>query len=85
MAMHSPPIHNYERYRSDSFRHSGSQGKAGVLAKQLKPFDTQDVRILLLENVNKTGRDALEKQGYQVEVHKSSLPEEELIAKIKFV
>ena len=52
-------------------------------AKQLKPFATEDIKILLLENVNKTGRDALEKQGYQVDFHKSSLPEEELIAKIR--
>ena len=52
-------------------------------AKQLKPFATEDIKILLLENVNKTGREALEKQGYQVEFHKSSLPEEELIVKIR--
>ena len=54
-------------------------------AKHLKPFATEDFKILLLENVNKTGRDALEKQGYQVEFHKSSLPEEELISKIRYV
>jgi D-3-phosphoglycerate dehydrogenase / 2-oxoglutarate reductase len=51
--------------------------------KQLMSFATEDIKILLLENVNKTGRDALEKQGYQVEFYKSSLPEDELIAKIK--
>ncbi|KAI5304707.1 D-3-phosphoglycerate dehydrogenase 2 [Ascosphaera atra] len=54
-------------------------------AKQLKPFATEDIKILLLENVNQTGRDILKEQGYQVEFHKSSLPEDELIEKIRDV
>lgn len=53
--------------------------------KLLKPFNTQDIKILLLENVNETGRDILTQQGYQVEFHKSSLPEAELIKKIRYV
>jgi D-3-phosphoglycerate dehydrogenase len=53
--------------------------------KQLKPFDTQDVKILLLENVNKTGQDILKNQGYQVEALKTSLPEDQLIEKIREV
>lgn len=53
--------------------------------KQLKPFHTQDVKVLLLENVNLTGQDILKKQGYQVEAIKSSLPEDQLIDKIKDV
>ena len=52
-------------------------------AKQLKPFNTQDIKILLLENVNQVGRESLQKQGYQVEFLKSSLSESELIAKIR--
>ena len=52
--------------------------------KQLKPFATEDIKILLLENVNKTGRDRLEAQGYQVTFLKTSLPEDELIAKIRW-
>lgn len=51
--------------------------------KQLKPFNTQDIKILLLENVNQSGRDILTGQGYQVEFHKSSLPEDQLIEKIR--
>lgn len=51
--------------------------------KQLKPFATEDIKILLLENVNQTGRDILKEQGYQVEFYKSSLPEDELIEKIR--
>ncbi len=51
--------------------------------KQLKPFNTQDIKILLLENVNQSGIDILNAQGYQVESHKSSLPEDQLIEKIR--
>lgn len=51
--------------------------------KQLKPFNTQDIRILLLENINVAAREILESQGYQVEFHKSSLSEDDLIEKIR--
>jgi D-3-phosphoglycerate dehydrogenase / 2-oxoglutarate reductase len=54
-------------------------------AKQLKPFREEDIKILLLENVNKTGVDILRGQGYQVETMKSSLGEDQLIDKIKDV
>lgn len=54
-------------------------------AKQLKPFHTQDIKVLLLENVNQTGQSILKGQGYQVEALKSSLPEDQLIEKIKDV
>ncbi|EFY91511.1 D-3-phosphoglycerate dehydrogenase 1 [Metarhizium acridum CQMa 102] len=53
--------------------------------KQLKPFNTQDIKILLLENVNTTGQEILRGQGYQVEALKTSLPEDQLIAKIRDV
>lgn len=52
-------------------------------AKHLKPFATEDIKVLLLENVNQTGRDILSGQGYQVEFLKSSLPEDQLIEKIR--
>lgn len=52
--------------------------------KHLKPFDTQDIKILLLENVNQSGRDILAAQGYQVEALKTSLPEDHLIEKIRW-
>ncbi|KAF7534474.1 hypothetical protein G7054_g6157 [Neopestalotiopsis clavispora] len=63
---------------------------AGALAqraapKQLKPFNTQDIKILLLENVNQSGKDILTGQGYQVEALKTSLPEDQLIEKIRDV
>ena len=51
--------------------------------KQLKPFDKTDMRILLLENVNQSGKDLLLDQGYQLESLKTSLSEDQLIEKIK--
>lgn len=54
-------------------------------SKQLKPFVTEDIKILLLENINQTGRDVLIKQGYQVDFLKTSLGEDELIQRIKDV
>jgi D-3-phosphoglycerate dehydrogenase / 2-oxoglutarate reductase len=56
----------------------------GAFPKQLKPFKEQDIKILLLENVNQTGKDILSHQGYQVESLKSSLPEDQLIEKIRY-
>lgn len=53
--------------------------------KVLKPFSTGDIKILLLENVNQTAIANFKEQGYQVDFHKGSLPEDELIEKIKDV
>ncbi|KAF4964110.1 hypothetical protein FSARC_7940 [Fusarium sarcochroum] len=53
--------------------------------KHLKPFNTKDIKILLLENVNVTGQEILRAQGYQVEALKTSLPEDQLIEKIRDV
>lgn len=73
---HSPP----------SYGGSGLTRKTtGAFPKQLKPFKEADIKILLLENVNQTGKDILSEQGYQVEALKSSLPEDQLIEKIKYV
>lgn len=70
---------------SSSFGGPQLQRAAASAAKPLKPFDTQDVKILLLENVNETGISILEGQGYQVESIKTSLPEDQLIEKIRRV
>ncbi|KFZ15888.1 hypothetical protein V502_05362 [Pseudogymnoascus sp. VKM F-4520 (FW-2644)] len=70
---------------SSSFGGPQLQRAAASAAKPLKPFDTQDVKILLLENVNETGISILEGQGYQVEAIKTSLPEDQLIEKIRNV
>ncbi|KAL0262266.1 D-3-phosphoglycerate dehydrogenase 2 [Diplodia seriata] len=75
-AFHSPP----SSYGAEA-RHQASAART----KHLKPFATQDIKVLLLENVNQTGRDILQGQGYQVEFVKSSLPEDQLIEKIRDV
>ena len=61
-----------------------ARAATGNLTKHLKPFATEDIKILLLENINVTGRDLLESQGYQVTHLKSALPEDELIEKIRW-
>lgn len=53
--------------------------------KALKPFSTGDIKILILENVNSTAINIFHNQGYQIEFYKTSLPEDELIEKIKSV
>lgn len=71
--MHSP---------SSSF--GGAQlTRTVTAAKQLKPFASEDIKILLLENVNQSGQEILSDQGYQVEAIKTSMPEDELIEKIR--
>ncbi|KAF2811232.1 D-3-phosphoglycerate dehydrogenase [Mytilinidion resinicola] len=77
-------FHSPVEARQGSYSSYGG-GNIGLAAKQLKPFETKDIKVLLLENVNATGVDILQGQGYQVEVLKSSLPEDELVAKIKDV
>ena len=74
---HSPPA------SQGSFMAGSLPNRAAAAAKQLKPFNTEDIKILLLENVNQTGRDILTAQGYQVEFLKTSLPEDQLIEKIR--
>ena len=74
-------------FRSPTSSYGGAQlsrTSTGAFGKQLKPFKHRDIKILLLENVNKTGRDTLTDQGYQVDFYKTSLPEDELIEKIRW-
>ncbi|KAK1657595.1 D-isomer specific 2-hydroxyacid dehydrogenase [Colletotrichum godetiae] len=68
-----------------SFARAGPALAQRPAPKLLKPFNTQDIKILLLENVNQTGKDILTEQGYQVEALKTSLPEDQLIEKIRDV
>lgn len=78
------PTATFHTPAGSSFPHSmGSVAAYEDTGKQLKPFETTDIKILLLENVNQSGRDILTEQGYQVEFLKSSLPEDELIEKIR--
>jgi D-3-phosphoglycerate dehydrogenase len=75
---HSPPNSYFGSFPTRSRTYSASGA-----TKQLKPYATEDIKVLLLENVNDTGINILKRQGYQIEFLKSSLPEDELIAKIK--
>src|ERR1700761_7940151 len=87
---------SYSTSPTEAFRHRPSWGiegtsptllrksTTGPQPKQLKPFREEDIKILLLENVNQTGKDILQEQGYQVESLKSSLPEDQLIEKIRY-
>jgi D-3-phosphoglycerate dehydrogenase len=72
-------------FNSPSSHSSAFNRTVPVNAKPLKPFATEDIKVLLLENVNQTGREILSQQGYQVEFLKSSLPEDQLIEKIRWV
>ncbi|KAI9750465.1 MAG: D-3-phosphoglycerate dehydrogenase 2 [Chaenotheca gracillima] len=81
----SPPSGSLQHSPMSSFGGALKKTTTGPNPKQLKPFATEDIKILLLENVNQTGRDILTGQGYQVEALKSSLPEDQLIEKIRDV
>ncbi|CAH1760280.1 13477_t:CDS:2 [Entrophospora sp. SA101] len=63
--------------RSSSFTHTHP--------KALKPFDSGEIKILLLENISKTAVGILTKEGYQVESHSKALSEDALIEKIRDV
>lgn len=76
-----PSFGQYEYGTSPTLRRTTTTG--GAIPKQLQPFKEENIKVLLLENVNLTGREILTSQGYQVEALKSSLPEDELIEKIK--
>lgn len=88
--MSTSPTDHFRRPSMSSYGHEGTSPlmrrmtlqQAGI-PKQLKPFREQDIKILLLENVNITGIEILKGQGYQVETLKSSLAEDQLIEKIK--
>jgi len=89
LSFHSPPS-TFRQPPSGSFSNSRSGSVPGStyasqLAKQLQPFDTKDIKVLLLENVNEAGVDILKGQGYQVEALKASIPEDQLIEKIRDV
>jgi hypothetical protein len=90
-AFSTSPVERFRRPSTTSYSHEGTSPlmrrmttQHGAPPKQLKPFREQDIKILLLENVNVTGIEILKEQGYQVEAIKSSLQEDQLIEKIKY-
>ncbi|KAH7074859.1 D-3-phosphoglycerate dehydrogenase-like protein [Paraphoma chrysanthemicola] len=88
LSFHSPPSSFRQPpggYRDGRHGSIPTLSSASQAAKQLKPFDTKDIKVLLLENVNEAGVNILKGQGYQVETVKGSLPEDQLIEKIRDV
>ncbi|KAL1958316.1 hypothetical protein VTO42DRAFT_4633 [Malbranchea cinnamomea] len=85
MSLSTSPVATFQSPPASFGQYATRATTATGHPKLLKPFATEDIKILLLENVNQTGRDILAAQGYQVEFLKSSLPEDELIKKIRDV
>ncbi|CAG8578396.1 6515_t:CDS:2 [Ambispora gerdemannii] len=69
--------------QQSAVRHSSSN--PSLQPKILRPFDAGEIKILLLENVNKSAVELLTKEGYQAKQHAGSLQEAELIKKIQNV
>lgn len=84
-SMSVSPVNTFNSPAASFPQSLGAISHSDDAGKQLKPFETTDIKILLLENVNQSGRDILTGQGYQVEALKTSLPEDELIQKIQSV
>ncbi|KAJ3269727.1 hypothetical protein HDV01_001069 [Terramyces sp. JEL0728] len=59
--------------------------RASIRSKTLKPFNSGDIKVLLLEGLNETGQNILRNAGYQVESHPKALDIETLKEKIKDV
>ncbi|KAI8139184.1 hypothetical protein BJV82DRAFT_627500 [Fennellomyces sp. T-0311] len=51
--------------------------------KVLKPFNTSEIKVLLLEDVSQAAVDAFQEQGYQVETYTKTLIGQELIDKLR--
>lgn len=84
----SPPTsHNFSTSPSSNKTHNRARtlsipGNSSNLPRQLTPFDTGDIKILLLENVSQGAVDMLKEQGYQVDFHTKAWTEQELVDKI---
>ncbi|KXS11940.1 hypothetical protein M427DRAFT_137753 [Gonapodya prolifera JEL478] len=50
--------------------------------KSLRPFDTSEIKVLLVENVSSTAVNLFKAAGYQVEHHPKALPPDVLKAKL---
>lgn len=53
---------------TDTPQRTRSSSVTQVKPKVLRPFNTAEVKILLLENVNETAVKSFQKQGYQVKI-----------------
>lgn len=71
----SPPAPFHGRARSVSI-------PGAPAPRVLQPFDREDIRILLLENVSQGAVRLLREQGYEVDFHTGAWSEDELVEKI---
>jgi hypothetical protein len=62
---------------SPSFTHIGPA--VNVRQKVLKPFATEDARLLIVENISQDAVRAFTDLGFQVDFHKKALSEAELV------
>lgn len=85
LSLSTSPLANLHSPLSSYGANLPNRARSKASAKQLKPFATEDIKVLLLENINQTGQENLKSQGYQVEALKTSLPEDQLIEKIRDV
>lgn len=84
LSLSTSPLANLHSPLSSYGANLPNRARSKASAKQLKPFATEDIKVLLLENINQTGQENLKSQGYQVEALKTSLPEDQLIEKIRY-
>lgn len=65
--------------------HQSANGNRLTKYRRLRPFKTEEIKVLLLENISPVAVNILKDAGYQVEVCSKSLPKEELREKLKSV
>ncbi|QRV90906.1 D-isomer specific 2-hydroxyacid dehydrogenase, NAD binding domain [Ceratobasidium sp. AG-Ba] len=80
----SPPLPRHRgsystspQQSSPSFAYTGPS--ASARPKVLKPFATEELRLLLLENISQDAVSAFKELGFQVDFHKKAFSEAELI------
>ncbi|KAG9127378.1 hypothetical protein FRC07_014542, partial [Ceratobasidium sp. 392] len=84
----SPPLrrHRNSEYGTSPLQSSPTftfQGPpAGVRQKVLKPFATEELRLLLVENISQEAVGAFKDLGFQVDFHKKAFSEAELLDSI---
>lgn len=76
-------VKGFKLSQSDS---TGSlNGNRVTKYRRLRPFKTEEIKVLLLENVSPIAERMLRDAGYQVEVCTKSLPKEVLREKLKTI
>lgn len=80
----SPPVTRHRsEYSTSPHQSSPTFGHtapvAGVRPKVLKPFATEEIRLLILENISQDAVRAFTDLGFQVDFHKKAFSEAELV------